>query len=127
MGLKIKDILNNKESLAMVAQKNLPVRISYAITKNIRKIEKELEFYFNEKSKVVEKYSEKDENGKTIVGENGIITIAKEHIEIWNKEHMDLLNIDVDIKVHMINEIDLLNTNIDITPADLLAIDFMIE
>lgn len=127
MGLKIKDILNNKESLAMVAQKNLPVRISYSITKNIRKIEKELEFYFNEKSKLVEKYSEKDENGKTIVGENGIITIAEEHIEIWNKEHMDLLNIDVDIKVHMINEIDLLNTNIDITPADLLAIDFMIE
>lgn len=127
MGLKIEDILNNKESLAMVAQKNLPVRISYAITKNIRKIEKELDFYFNEKSKLVEKYSEKDENGKTIVGENGLITIAKEHIEIWNKEHMDLLNIDVDIKVHMINEIDLLNTNIDITPADLLAIDFMIE
>ena len=53
------------DSISVLSELNnakLPVKISYAISKNINKIEKELKIYNSEKYKLINKYGEKKVN-----------------------------------------------------------------
>jgi len=118
-------ILNSSTKLGEVSQKQLPVKVSYAISKNIAKLEAELKIYNSEREKLIEKYSVKDENGKTIVGKNNQIKIQPEHLEDWNKDFIELLAIENEVDIHKF-KIDELN-GFNISPSELTAIEFMIE
>ena len=73
----------------------------------------------------MDKYSEKDENGNRKVGKNGNVIIKKEHIEDWNREITELLDIEVEIDIHKFALAVL--DHVEISPQELMAIDFMIE
>lgn len=120
-------IVNTINVLGELNNAKLPVKVAYAITKNINKINSELKAYNKEKAKLIDKYGEKDKEGKLKVGENGDITLKEEHIEDWNRDIAELLSIENEIDIHMINLDDLLNSNCNISPAGLVAIDFMIN
>ena len=120
-------IVNTINVLGELNNAKLPVKVAYAITKNINKINTELKAYNEEKAKLIDKYAEKDEEGKLKVDENGIIPLKEEHIEDYNRDIKELLSIENEIDIHMINLDDLLNSNYNISPADLSAIDFMIN
>lgn len=124
MKLSNRKIIENINALRMISQKQLPVKISYFVAKNMAKIERELKIYDQERKKLLEKYAEKDEDGQFIV-EDGNIKIAD--IDNWNRDIKELLDIEVDVKIHKLKLEDLLNANIDITPAELMSIDYMIE
>lgn len=119
-------LVNSVQTLNILTQQQLPITISYAISKNIAKIEAELKIYNAEKQKLIEKYSVKDENGKTKVGEDGIIKIADEYIENWNKDIAELFAIENEIDIHQISISKLENSNFSIAPNQLRAIDYMI-
>ena len=95
--------------------------------KNINKINVELEAYNKEKAKLINKYGEKDEKGKLNVNENGIIPLKEEHIEDYNRDIKELLSIENEIDIHMIQLDDLLNSDYNISPSELITIDFMIN
>lgn len=127
MKLTNRKIVNDANFLGTLTYKQLPIKVSYAIAKNISKIEKELEIYNKERQKLIDKYCVKDEEGNNLVDENNQLKIDDENLEAWNKDINDLLDIDIDIKIHKFNEMDLLNSNCDMTPAELMLIDYMIE
>ena len=112
-------IVNTINTLGELSNAKLPVKVAYAITKNINKINVELEAYNKEKAKLINKYGEKDEKGKLNVNENGIIPLKEEHIEDYNREN--------EIDIHMIQLDDLLNSDYNISPSELMTIDFMIN
>lgn len=120
-------IVNTINVLAELNNAKLPVKVAYAITKNINKINTELKAYNEEKAKLIDKYSEKDEEGKLKTDEIGNVTLKEEHIEDWNRDIKELLSIENEIDIHMINLDDLLNSNYNISPAELAAIEFMVE
>lgn len=120
-------IVNTIDTLGELNNAKLPVKVAYAITKNINKINTELIAYTNEKAKLVDKYAKKDEEGKLKLDENGNAILKEEHIQDWNKDIAELLAIENDIDIHMINLDDLLNSDYAISPAKLAAIDFMIK
>ena len=127
MKLTNRKIVNDAIFLGSLAQKQLPIKISYAISKNISKIEKELEIYNKERQKLVDKYCIKDENGNNKIDENNQLKIADENLDDWNKSINELLDIEIEIDIHKFKEGDLLNSNCDMSPSELMLIDYMVE
>lgn len=108
-------------------KQGLPIKISYAIAKNVAKIESELKIYNNERQKLIDKYAVKDDKGENIVYENNQLKIADENMNEWTDAINELLDIEVEIDIHKFNENDLLNSNCDMTPSEIMLIDYMIE
>ena len=125
MKLTNKKILNDAMTIGAISNKELPIKVSYALAKNISKLEKELEIYNKEREKLIEKYSVKDKNNKTVIDENNQIQIKDECLEDWNKDIKELQDIEVEIDIHKFKLEELNGYNM--TPAELMAIDYMIE
>lgn len=123
MKLSNQRILSDIQNLRAISQKQLPVKASYAIAKNISKIEAELKIYDKERQKLIDKYAEKDDKGKVIADENGQIKFKDK--DSWDKDIRVLLDIENNIDIHKFS-IDLLE-GYDISPAELQAIDYMID
>ena len=126
MKLTNRKIVNDANLLGNLTHKQLPIKVSYAIAKNISKIEKELEIYNKERQKLRDKYCLKDEEGN-LIDENNQFKIADGNLEAWNKDMNELLDIEIDINIHKFSKDDLFNSNCNITPAELMLIDYMIE
>lgn len=127
LNLSNERIVNTINVLGELNNAKLPVKVAYAITKNINKINSELKAYNEEKAKLIDKYGEKDKEGKLKADKYGNVTLKEEYIQDWNRDIAELLSIENEIDIHMINLDDLLNSNYDISPAELSTIDFMIN
>ena len=92
MKLTNRKIVNDANLLGNLTHKQLPIKVSYAIAKNISKIEKELEIYNKERQKLIDKYCLKDEEGN-LIDENNQFKIADGNLESWNKDMNQLLDI----------------------------------
>ncbi len=126
MKLSNERIVNDANVLGAISQKNLPIKVSYAIAKNIAKIEAEIKVYNKERQKLIEKYSVKDEEGKPLIEDNSI-KIASEHVEDWNRDIKELLAIENEVDIHKFHIDELINSKCDMSPAELMLIDYMIE
>lgn len=126
MKLSNERVVNDSNVLGVISQKNLPIKVSYAIAKNISKIEAELKVYNSERQKLIDKYSIKDKEGKPLIEENSI-KIAPEYIEDWNRDIKELLEIENEVDIHKFHISELENSNCTMTPAELNVIDYMIE
>lgn len=118
-------LLNNEMGLGEIARKELPVRVSYALSKNISKVAKELEIYNEERQKLIEKYCTKDENGKSIIDKNNQLKIQDKFLEDWNNDIKELQAIEIEIDIHTFKLDELHGYNM--TATELMAIDYMIE
>ncbi|WP_286312047.1 DUF1617 family protein [Romboutsia ilealis] len=127
MKLTNRKIVNDSNFLAILTQKQLPVKVSYAIAKNISKIESELKIYNTERQKLIDKYCVKDEEGNNVIDENNQLIIADENMTDWNNAINELLDIEVEIDIHKFNINDLMYSNVEFTPSELMLIDYMIE
>ena len=127
MKLSNEKLLNTINVLGNLNNIQLPIKLAYAISKNINKIDIELKTYNDEKVKLINKYAEKDKEGNVISDEHGHIIIEEKHKEDWNNDISELLSIENEIDIHKIQLDDLLNANYNISPAELSMIDFMIE
>lgn len=127
LNLSNERVVNTINALSKLNNAQLPIKVAYAISKNVNKIESELKVYNTEKAKLVNKYGEKDKEGKLKVGENGNVSLKEEHIEDYNRDIKELLSIENEIDIHMIQLDDLLNSDYNISPSELMTIDFMIN
>lgn len=119
-----KEIIEKVGMLGELINRKLPVKVSYAIGKNISKIESELKHYNKARKNILEKYCEKDEEGNLKI-EDGNYVIKENEKENWNKDIKDLDEIVVEIDAHTFN-IDLLN-GYEMSPSEMMCIDFMLE
>lgn len=125
MKLSNERLINDASKLAQLSQKKLPIKASYAIAKNISKIESELKIYNREREKLIDKYSKKDEKGNPVADEAGQIVFCEGCKEQWDKDIKELLAIENDIDIHKFPIAAL--EGYDMTPAELMLIDYMIE
>lgn len=117
-------ILNDSTKLSEIAQKQLPIKASYAIAKNIAKLEAELKTYNTEREKLIEKYSVKDDKGKTSIDENSQIKIQENHLDDWSKDIQELLAIENEVDIHKFS-VEALN-GYNMSASELMLIDYMI-
>ncbi len=119
MKLSNSKIINSTGALSKISQMDLPIKVSYAVAKNIAKIESELEIYNAEKQKLIDKYS--------YTGEDGVLRIADNHQDEWNRDIEALFAMETDIDIHKFKAEEIINSNFNMTPAEFMAIDYMIE
>lgn len=119
-----KEILEKVNVLGEISSRKLPVKVSYAISKNISKVERELKHYNKERQKLIEEYCLKEDDGTLKITDRNY-DIDPERLEDFNKEINELQEIEVEMDIHKFN-IELLNSY-EMSPGELMCIDFMIE
>ncbi|GAB6170092.1 hypothetical protein JCM1393_25520 [Clostridium carnis] len=125
MKLSNKQLVDSVVVLNRLTGMNLNIKVSYAVARNIAKIDKEVKVYNDERAKLLEKYCVKDEEGKLKINEQGDLNIKEECLEDWNKDINQLMDIENEVDIHLIDPCDLEKCNCDITPGELIAIDYM--
>lgn len=104
----------------------LPFKVSLIISRNLKILQKESEFYIEQEQAFVRDYLEFDsETGELIQTEPGVFKIQDGKVEECYKARQDLDNFEVEVELKKIPLSAL--ENIDFTPAQLMAIEFMIE
>lgn len=113
--------------IRQVAQKQLPVKVSYTLSRNIDHIESNLKPYEKERQKLLDKYVEKDEHGKPAMGPDGISVKFKDDAAEagWKKDIDELLGIEADVDIRKIKLNDL--SSVNFSAAEIGAIEYMIE
>lgn len=124
MKLSNERLVNSVGVLSKLTNLELPIKLSYAFSKNITKIDAELKAYNAEKRKLLNKYGEKDNEGTLKQNEKGEVNILD--IENFNKEIAELLQCESEIDIHLI-DLESINTEIKITPGELMIIDYMFK
>lgn len=124
MKISNEKLANSINVLSKLINMELPIKLSYALSKNITKIDRELEAYNKERQKLIEKYGEKDEEGKLKTKEDGTINILD--IDNFNKDLKEILEIETEVDIHLI-DLDKFEADINITPGELMIIDYMFK
>ena len=124
MKLSNERLVNSVGVLSKLTNLELPLKLSYAFSKNITKIDAELKAYNIEREKILNKYGEKDEEGKLKLSEKGEVNILDR--ENFNKEIAELLQCESEIDIHLI-DLEKIDTEIKITPGELMIIDYMFK
>ena len=125
MKLSNNKIVNSASQLEGISKKQLPVKVSYAIAKNMRKLNDLIKIYNDERQKLITKYGIKDENEELAVGKDGIVHIKEECMREWAKDNTELFNIEVEVDIHTFS-IDNFK-GYDMAPSEMMAIEYMIK
>lgn len=106
--MKNYEIIDMINELDKLADKRLPQKISYAITRNLMKLQQDYECYTKTLQKIMSRYidyAEKDKSGNPIYNENGTPKIKDEKkLADFNTDVSALLNIDVDTELYYVDE-----------------------
>lgn len=125
MKITNRELQSKVQVLGMLSNKQLPVKVSYAIAKNINSINKELKIFETEKMKIIKNYAIKDEHGEPKIKDNKFVFIEGKEEEC-DKKYNELLDIEVEFIVREVNVNELLNSNVEFSPGELMELDFMI-
>lgn len=107
MKIKNIDLVQYDNALAQYANKKLPQRISYAITKNMIIVSKEIEAYRKSLEKIIDSYDEfieKGNDGERVMLPIGVPKVDATHMTDYMNDINELLAIDVSIELYHISE-----------------------
>jgi hypothetical protein len=114
MKISLAQIVNSQEALQRLAAEKLPVKLSYAIARAMRKIQPELEQYEKTRADLIkDKYGTAREGGYQVEPEN---------IEPFTKELIELQSVEVELDVWPIRLADFYH---DMTAADMFVLDWL--
>lgn len=128
MKISNRQLIKIFNGIASVKRKQLPVKIGFAINKNISAMEGAAEAYTAEQRKILDKYCEKDEFGQFRTdGDEYVLTDRKTYGEEMN----ELLGIENEIQIHTVNLDEIEKCDSEkfdaLTPDELSLMEFMIE
>lgn len=95
--MKLFEVLELQNFYSLIKDAKLPIRTTYKLTRLMRQVEQEIQFYQTEFAKIVEEYALK-ENGQYVYSDDmaSIKIIAGKEEECGNKI-LELKNLDVDL------------------------------
>ena len=123
MKMTKREIQSKVQILQTITQRQLPVKASYAIAKNITTINRELKIFESEKMKIINEYALKDESGNPKI-ESNAYKISEGKEEECNSKINELLDIEIEIEIRTFN-INVIE-DMNFSPSELLEVDFMI-
>lgn len=110
MKMTVSEIQNRHSILITIGGLTLPRKISYAIAKNLVKLEKELKIVLAQKEDIANNYALKDEEDKFILSEDGknytFESSDKKKEYISELEELLDTEIEVDIMTFDVSELD---------------------
>lgn len=127
MKLSNEALVNSIPVLSRLNQLELPVKVAFILAKNIKEVDKSLESYNETRKKLLNQYSEKDENEVLKSDEGGNIIFKEGCQEKWIQDIQELLELKTNVKIQTISTHDLFKAEISISPLELQKIEFMIK
>ena len=131
MDLTLGEIRDKYKVFVAISSKKLPIKLSYAISKNLSVLEKEANLIDDNRIKLAEAYAEKNPDGTPIIDENKCYVINEPALPSLNKEIAEYYRTvtSIDICKANIKELDKLeDSRYDaLSPAEISALDFMLE
>jgi hypothetical protein len=110
------------QAIQRLGQSPLQTKVAYNISKIGRKLGNHLTDLRSKYKVIVDKYSEKDENGKIAQPDGSSIKLKKESVEDFNKETKELFETEIELKdCWPINMDDI--SEAKITPFELEALE----
>mgnify|MGYP004575448239 len=100
MKMKNSEIVAFLNICAGLRQKHLPVRLAYAIKKNMSSVQEAAAAYTDERKELIDRYAKKDENGKYLEEDNCYIMEDKAGFE---KDMAELLGIETEVEIHTVS------------------------
>ena len=120
----------NSVSVNKLAGKRLPVKVAYAISRNLDKMNNIITSYETARKTLLDQYAEKDEEGKAKV-KDGNYVIQEDQKQAFSDEMKELLEVENEIDLHTINMDEVEKCDTDkydsLTTADLMTLDIMIN
>lgn len=120
----------NSVSANKLARKRLPVKVAYAISRNLDKMNNIITSYETARKTLLDQYAEKDEEGKAKV-KDGNYVIQEDQKQAFSDEMKELLEVENEIDLHTINMDEVEKCDTDkydsLTTADLMTLDIMIN
>lgn len=120
----------NNVSANKLASKRLPVKVAYAISRNLDKMNNIITSYETARKTLLDQYAEKDEEGKAKV-KDGNYVIQEDQKQAFSDEMKELLEVENEIDLHTINMDEVEKCDTDkydsLTTADLMTLDVMIN
>lgn len=120
----------NSVSANKLASKRLPVKVAYAISRNLDKMNNIITSYETARKTLLDQYAEKDEEGKAKV-KDGNYVIQEDQKQAFSDEMKELLEVENEIDLHTINMDEVEKCDTDkydsLTTADLMTMDIMIN
>ena len=120
----------NSVSANKLASKRLPVKVAYAISRNLDKMNNIVTSYETARKTLLDQYAEKDEEGKEKV-KDGNYVIQEDQKQAFSDEMKELLEVENEIDLHTINMDEVEKCDTDkydsLTTADLMTLDIMIN
>lgn len=139
MKMKLKEAQARLQNLAKLGTKTFPAKLSFAISCNIEKLQKEAEHIEKERKKLCEQYADKDDDGKPVMVDSVINGVESKEYKMdaaaratFGEEYDSLLDTEIDVNIRMVKtevvEQCERADRYDIpTVAELLALAFMLE
>lgn len=139
MKMKLKEAQARLQNLAKLGTKTFPAKLSFAISCNIEKLQKEAEHIEKERKKLCEQYAEKDDDGKPVMVDSVINGVESKEYKMdaaaraaFGEEYDSLLDTEVDVsirtvKTEVVEQCERADRYDIPTVAELLALAFMLE
>lgn len=129
MTIKYNELIAVSDIINGLMDKNMPIVIGHKIQRNFKKIKEALDEFEQSRMKLVDKYANKDENGKPIIVGNRFDIPDK---SLFDDEYNELLNAEIDIPFDTISftavsDMEASGKYDSLTPREQAALDFMIE
>jgi len=117
--VKLNKLWNSQKALgALNVIKDLPIKTSYWIGKNTKKVSKEIELIEQKRQELVKKYGVANEKNET--------SVPQENMEKFSKEFYDLLDTEIEIDLRLFN-IEEFTGKSGLTGQDMLQLDFLFQ
>lgn len=131
MTISNRQLLAIFNSVSGVKKKRLPVKLGYAISKNLLRMQDYATSYNNERQKIVDRYCEKDENGELRLNGAQYVFGSDEARDAYLEDMRELLEIENEVDIHMVRIGEIEKCDSDkfdaLTPDELDLLSFMIE
>ena len=128
MRLTLKEISDKYQTISSITSKKLPIKLSYAISKNMTTLEDEAKVIDDNRIKLAQTYAEKNEDGSPKVINNSYVI---DDIESFNKELSEYYKTEIDIDICKVNSIildKLDDPKYDVlSPSEIMTLQFMLE
>ena len=128
MKMQNKEIVGFLNTCVSMKNKSLPVRLAYAIKKNVAAVQEAASAYTAEREELILRYAKKDKNGEIMTEDDCYIMEDKER---FGEDMSELLNIETEVEIHtvsisVVEKCDEDSKYDSLTMAELDVIDFML-
>lgn len=125
--MKIRTVLNILEGLSIITQRKMPAPVTYALLKNIKKLEAEQAYFIKMQDTLLEECVERTEDGYPMIveGTPNKYVLKEDKIKYYNEEYKKIMDIDAEIEIQTV-PFDAI-ANLELSLEEMSALDFMLK